>query len=306
MSDLHDTYLPLTREILATHFAPVGGTGDPERHLQYYLRSIEANAEYLRRSKRRRATPAETRRGRQLEKDERFWIVTALTRLFHHDSGVQRVELFAELLRRAGLATAAGFDSWESALTGELLLYFEVNLPSPQSYRESLKNSAKGLAIPYLLEAAEASGRHEGSTKVDAMLLAPETGTAVAFEAKVLSDVSTQITYDPTRNQLARTIDVLLDQNERLNEHLVRRSPNRSHVVLVTPEIFRGEASKSRLYGWLTPAYRSYPEDPLLGQHLNHRTPEELAGAADRLGWATWEDCNAVLPGSCAWLPQGL
>lgn len=129
---------------------------------------------------------------------------------------------------------------------------------------------------------------------VDAMLLAPETGTTVAFGVKALS------------NQLARTIDVLLERNERLNEHLVRRRPDRSHVVLLTPEIFRGEASKSRLYGWLTPAYRSYPEDPLLGQHLSHRTREELAGVADRLGWATWEDCNVVLPGSCAWLPQGL
>lgn len=218
---------------------------------------------------------------------------------------MQRVELFAELLRRAGLATAAGFDSWESALTGELLLYFEVNLPAPPSYRDWLGKNARGLAIPYLLEAAEASGRHEGSTKVDAMLLAPETGTAVAFEAKVLSDVSTQITYDPTRNQLARTIDVLLEKNVRLNEHLVRRRPDRSHVVLLTPEIFRGEARESRLYGWLMPAYQN-PDDLLLGRHLGHRASEELDGLANRLGWATWEDCDGVLPGSCPWLSTGV
>jgi hypothetical protein len=42
-----------------------------------------------------------------------------------------------------------------------------------------------------------------------AILLAPKTGVAVIFEAKVLSDVSTQVTFDAARNQLARTIDAM-------------------------------------------------------------------------------------------------
>lgn len=47
------------------------------------------------------------------------------------------------------------------------------------------------------------------------MLLAAN-GVAVIFEAKVLSDISTHVTFDLARNQLARNIDVMLDANPTL------------------------------------------------------------------------------------------
>jgi len=59
--------------------------------------------------------------------------------------------------------------------------------------------------------------------------------------------------------------------------------------------------AKNRLYGWLMPEYRKN-DGSLLREHLPHRTAAELAGIAGRLGWASWEDCNLVLPGSCSWL----
>jgi len=59
--------------------------------------------------------------------------------------------------------------------------------------------------------------------------------------------------------------------------------------------------SKSRLYGWLMPAY-SDPGSSLLQQHLPHRDPRELAEAARCLGWASGEDCHTVVPGACPWL----
>jgi hypothetical protein len=43
----------------------------------------------------------------------------------------------------------------------------------------------------------------------------PYSGVAVIFEAKVLSDVSTHVRFDLTRNQLARTIDVMLEEEPR-------------------------------------------------------------------------------------------
>ena len=49
------------------------------------------------------------------------------------------------------------------------------------------------------------------------------------------------------------------------------------------------------------PAYQD-PGSSLLRQHLPHRDGSELAAAAGRLGWASWEDCNAVAPGACPWL----
>ena len=74
-----------------------------------------------------------------------------------------------------------------------------------------------GAPIPYLKKQAEApEARLEGATRADAMLLAPETGVAVIFEAKVLSDISTHVTFDLARNQLARSIDVMLEVNSAL------------------------------------------------------------------------------------------
>ena len=49
------------------------------------------------------------------------------------------------------------------------------------------------------------------------------------------------------------------------------------------------------------PAYQD-PGSSLLRQHLPHRDGSELAAAAGRLGWASWEDCNAAAPGACSWL----
>jgi hypothetical protein len=40
----------------------------------------------------------------------------------------------------------------------------------------------------------------------------------------------------------------------------------------------------------------------LLSQHLPHRDSRQLAESAGRLGWASWEDCHAVVPGACPWL----
>jgi hypothetical protein len=138
------------------------------------------------------------------------------------------------------------------------------------------------------------------------MLLAPATGAAVIFEAKVLSDISTHVTFDLARNQLARSIDVMLEVNSALAAPLSLRKPERTFLVLLTPALTQpgraGDAiSKSRLYGWLMPAYKD-PNSSLLRQHLPHRDSSELAEAVERLGWASWEDFQSVAPGACPWL----
>ena len=137
MSDvLHQTYLPFTAEQLREHFAPVAGPGERDRHLQYYLASVEEARKYDELIRRRvRPTRAQTRLGRQMEKDERFWLATALMSLYHANGGSGRAELFARLLERAGLRPPAGFPRWQDALSGALHLFFEVNLPSPGRYR---------------------------------------------------------------------------------------------------------------------------------------------------------------------------
>jgi hypothetical protein len=306
---LHQTYLPFTADQLRQHFAPVAGPGERDRHLQYYLASIEEARKYdeLIRSGER-PTRAQTRLGRQMEKDERFWVVTALMSLYHADDGSGREKSFARLVERAGLRPPPGFPRWEDALTGPLDLFFETNLPSPGRYRAWLRNHlVERTPIPYLKEQAEAPGaRLEGPTKADAMLLAPASGVAVIFEAKVLSDVSTHVTFDLARNQLARSIDVTLEANPTLPAPLSLRKPERTFLVLLTPALTQpgpaGDAiSKSRLHGWLMPAYKD-PHNSLLRQHLPHRDSLQLAASAERLGWASWEDCQTVVPSACPWL----
>ena len=288
---------------------PVVGTGEKDRHLTYYRASVDQGKKYAELIRRGiRPTSAQTRLGRQMEKDERFWLATALMTLYRADGGSARVEAFARLLKRAGVQPRSGFPRWEDALAGPLELFFEVNLPSPRRYRAWLRDHLdERTPIPYLREKAAAPrSRLEGQTKADAMLLARDTGVGVIFEAKVLSDISTHVTFDVARNQLARTIDVMLEANSKLHAPLCLRKPEQTFLVLLTPALMQtqqaGDAiSKSRLYGWLMPAYRD-PDSSLLRQHLPHRDGRELAEAAERLGWASWEDCQTVVPGACPWL----
>ena len=72
-------------------------------------------------------------------------------------------------------------------------------------------------------------------------------------------------------------------------------------AALMQPGPAGDSISKSRLYGWLMPAYKD-THSSLLRQHLPHRDSHQLAESAERLGWASWEDCHAVVPGACPWL----
>jgi hypothetical protein len=307
---LHPVYLPVTRQrFVDEHFAPiVGDKQDRERFLRYYETSL-AN---LKAFERARHTPSQLRKatvvGRQIEKDERFWVAGALLAAFRPDEGA-RLQTLARLLDRTfgeGAPSAAGFSTWAEALAGELRLYFEVNVPSPPAYRQWLKEHLnERVLVRYQREAAGRVGhRLEGATKLDAVLLYETTGVAVVFEAKVLSDVSTMVANDVLRNQLARTIDVVLDRHEKLAPPLVARRPERTYVALLTPGIFK-QRPDSRLYGRLFEEYCETPEVALT-RDLPHRVGVDWGPVAERLGWLTYEECSELVPGSCAWLaPPG-
>lgn len=293
-------YLPFTPTLLKSHFAPVAGRGNPGRHLGYYLNSKNARAAFP--AEVSSTNAHEKRLGQQMEKDERFWVVAALMSLYHDTP--DRTAAFAEVLERChGLQLPiGGLSTWEDALRGPLELYFEVSLPSPPAYRKSLAGHLDQhmLAIPNLLAAAAAGGeRLEGATKVDAVLIAPETGFAVLFEAKVLADISCHVTFDVLRNQMARNIDAMLDWNPSKLEPMKSRDPDRTCFVLLTPEMFR-QHRESRLYGWLYSEYTKR-DSALLSRDLPHRQAD-LATVPSRLGWLTWEDCNTVHPNSCRWI----
>ena len=53
----------------------------------------------------------------------------------------------------------------------------------------------------------------------------------------MLSDISTHVTFDLARNQLARSIDVMLEENPTLPAPLSCRKPERTYLVLLTPAL---------------------------------------------------------------------
>jgi hypothetical protein len=144
----------------------------------------------------------------------------------------------------------------------------------------------------------------EGATNVDAVLLNEDTGLAVLFEAKVLSDISSHTSYDAARNQLARNVDVMLEANDTLADQLCRRRVESSFLVLITPEMFRAPGGRSsRLYGAKYDVYKSAAA--ALAADLPHRNaqPSDWRETARRMGWATWEDFRRVDAQCCLWLP---
>lgn len=185
-------------------------------------------------------------------------------------------------------------------------MFFEPNLPSPDSYKKWLnKNLHQRQFIPYVLDSAykknkkELKRNLEGRTNVDAILLNSDNGFAVIIEAKVLSDISYDTTYNTMRNQIARSIDVMLDENKDLCHPLDKRDPEKTLFLLLTPQLFKDNPT-SRLYGYKFNEYKTNPNS--LSVDLPHRKNCNWLNISSRIGWLTWEDFKKVNKGSCRWL----
>ncbi len=197
------------------------------------------------------------------------------------------------------MPTVKGLGSWEECFE-ESKLFFEVDLPSPNAYKKWLQENLKRRHfIPYVLDSTKDKGNLEGPTQVDAMFLNPKNGFAVIVEAKVLSDISYQITYDTMRNQIARNIDVMLEKNEELCRPLNKRDPKKTLFLLITPKLFKDNPS-CRLYGYKLHEYKTNPNSLL--KDLPHRRGCDWQNISSRIGWLTWEDFKNVNKYCCPWL----
>lgn len=301
---MHPIYLPFTEEQVKSRFAKVGKTENcaptADKHIEYYRKSVRNYEEYLIKNPDRKAKPiSELKVPCQIEKDERFWIAACMMTMLDSQ---HRTQQFTDLFKHAYRSTPpiAKIDSWEECFEGPLDLFFEPNLPSPEPYKEWLSlNRNKRHLIPYVLDSAHGKKNLEGPTNVDAMLLNVSNEFAVIIEAKVLSDISYQITYDVIRNQIARNIDVMLEKNRELCEPLKHRDPEKTLFLLVTPRIFKNNPA-TRLYGY---KFNEYKNDPsCLGRDLPHRTGCDLESISRRLGWLTWDDFKDVNQNCCKWL----
>ena len=150
---------------------------------------------------------------------------------------------------------------------------------------------------------ANPEAKLEGFTHADAIIVNPSNGFSVVFESKVLSDISTEITFDCMRNQIARIIDVMLERPDpevHVLDALSERQRDLTCLVLLTPKLFQRNPW-SKLYGRVIREYQSDPQ--ALSRDLPHRW-DNLDAVSKRLGWLTWEDCKSVLSSACPWLPS--
>ena len=295
--------MPFTEDILKRHFAEIRQNGGcrstADRHIVGLLGSI----------KRYKARPAAldkkgtplvaTKHVCQIEKDERFWTASCLMTVYYARNCRHQLGRLLELAYGAK-PPIAGMNSWKECLTGKLHLFFEANLPSPPQYSAWLRANLKGHQfIPFILRSDNRRKRLEGPTNVDALILNQDNGFAVVIEAKVLSDISYQTTYDAFRNQIARNIDVMLDKNESLCHPLNTRDPEKTLFMLLTPQRFKVQPG-SRLYGSRMAEYKSKPET--LQAEIPHRLNINWKAVSKRLGWLTWEDFRKVNRKCCPWL----
>ena len=302
---LDETYLPFTEEQLLNHFAKVKRRREcirNERHLRYYKNSIQLYHQFLAETPETKGKPlTDMKRPCQIEKDERFWVASCMMTMFYNE---RRLPMLQKLLTDAfgDNPPLTGLASWRECLDGDLELFFETTLPSPLSYRRWLRNHLNERQfIPHVLNAAHGKSNLEGPTHLDAILINPSNGFAVVIEAKVLSDISYQITYDANRNQIARIIDVMLDENKNLCEPLYRRNPERTLFLLLTPEMFKINHS-SRLYGSKFNEYKTNLD--ALASDLPHRKNQNWLMIRRRLGWLTWEDFHRTNSDCCPWLSE--
>lgn len=272
---MHPLYLPFPERQLLSHFADVRQNGKcvkNEKHLDYYKNSIEKYEKYekyLTNNVNRKGKPLkQMREPCQTEKDERFWIAAGMMTIFYSQNRKQELTQLFRMVY-CDFPPVEGLKSWADCFDGNLHLFFEPNLPSPKAYKKWLqKNLAKRQFIPYVLDSAYDKANLEGATNVDAILLNSKNGFAVLIEAKVLSNISYEITYDTMRNQIVRNIDVMLDENKDLCPPLDKRDPEKTLFLLVTPKLFKNNPS-SRLYGYKFREYKTNPNS--LSEDLPHR-----------------------------------
>ena len=151
---LHSIYMPFTEKQLKIHFAEIKVNGvcedTADKHIKQYSESIKAYAKFWAENTRQDSLAiSKLKKPCQIEKDEKFWTASTLMTVYHSEN---RIEQFSRLLEKAYGTTPQGIEigSWEECLDGDLHLFFEPNLPSPQVYKDWLRESLpKRQMIPY-------------------------------------------------------------------------------------------------------------------------------------------------------------
>lgn len=281
---MHKKLMPFREDHLIKYFNPQSQI----EHLKYFKESIDNYLKYE--SDKNNFTKKSYRKYRQAEKDERFYTTRTFISLFERDSkDIQR--LLKEILKNNFGDTPPLVlynkypTSWDNLLNGEIKLKFEYDVPAPKEYKNHLSiNLNKTHFVPYVLDAGTKENNNfrkdlEGPTQIDAYIEVVSSGLKLFIEAKYLSDISCSVSYDVTRNQIARNIDVMLDQEK-----------DKSLFLLITPKHFK-ERPLTRFYGYKMTEYKN--DYRCLMNDLHHRTnldSTDWSNISKRIAWTTWDD----------------
>ena len=133
-------------------------------------------------------------------------------------------------------------------------------------------------------------GNLEGATSVDAIIVNVDNGFALLIEAKVLSDVSTTVSFDAFRNQIARNMDVTSEDGQGPTWPGAGKAKH-PPFALLTSKCFQTNDTAAI---WVS--YEEYKRVPTtLARDLPHRD-ENWPSLKRRSGWVTFEDINECDP----------
>lgn len=159
----------------------------------------------------------------------------------------------------------------------------EHQFKPPPDYLQWIKNEVKNHPVRYIREQAtkhEPNQRLESNTHVDAYV---ETDKLhILFEMKFTSDISYNTTFNPSRNQLARLIDVGLELNELNGKQVL--------VILSTPRRFFKK--KSRLYYY---KIKEYTDPENIRADIEWRSISKIRDNLLAVRWIALEDLIHVL-----------
>jgi len=188
-------------------------------------------------------------------------------------------------LNRVGLTnrilSLVGVSAYEENVVNVAL---EKQFSPPTGYLSWIRNEVKNHPVRYIREQSiEHSKRNknlESRTNVDAFI---ETDKLlILFEVKYTSDIANSTTFNPYRNQLARLVDVGLEEAKHSGKEVL--------VVLSSPSFFY--ESKSRLYYYKVQEYTS----PLLIQKdIGWRSLSEIKDNVLAVRWVALEQLVSVL-----------
>jgi hypothetical protein len=260
------------------------------------------------------------RTGKSLPHDEPLITLVSLYGLFGDQSDLDSRnrlsavnKLFSDVLNRR--KTPAEVQDF-TALTGA---FVEVYLHENKKFRKFLRDTIFKEAAhhPYSDRRIALAGKRkkenasfEGNTNLDALIsgkLSSGKPAHIFIEAKFLSDISTEITYLPVRNQIARNIDCALDLMTNGGKNL--EEIDNFWFFLLTPGMFR-----TREYGGPTnhtfkevnPTYsrfycykmNEYLDPGKLKEDLPHWTElneEHWVKLSKRIGWLTFEEIASAV-----------